>query len=283
MRFIRRRPARSREPAGDVSIVQEDVFTAALPVGEARLVYADPPYTAEDVHGYGAAPDPERLVRRMLELGAEDAAYVIHAGSPSLHTLLPVVEELAPERAKRYYVGQPKGRLLAWARPQRPEPKARLLAWLKPWRPGLRPNVAFQYMWEPIVVFYGPRYKSRARGLEGADWICALRQKRTLGSHPTMKPTEVVEWLLDRLLAGAEPGRIAIDLYAGTGGAALAAARRGCRAIAVERNDRFCGVIAKRVQSEPLLERRPLLVAVDGQGIPEWPTFGRLEPARRGA
>ncbi|MGD0015028.1 MAG: hypothetical protein ABSD56_11500 [Bryobacteraceae bacterium] len=242
-------------------VLCEDVFDVDLPLGEARLVYADPPYMKSDEHGYGVAPDPRSLVRRMVELGAADAAFVLHSGSPNLGALLPVIEELAPARS-RHYAGQPKYRLLAWT---------------KPWRRGFRrPTVAWQFMWEPVVLFFGTRYR-HPRNLTEADWICALRDERSANGHPTQKPDELLFWLFERLLAGAQ-GRLAIDLFAGTGGAAIMATRMGLDAIAVERDRFFAGKILENaaLPSQQIPGYLPG-VRVNGHGRPVWPTLGHVE------
>lgn len=243
-----------------VEVVCGDVFAADLPLGEARLVYADPPYLQEDRHGYGVAPDQEQLLRRMLELGADDAAFVLHTGAPQLPTLLPLVERLAPDRT-RSYEGQPK---------------AKLLVWVKPWRRGFRDNVSFWGMWEPIVLFYGRGYRHPKHVAE-ADWICALNNQKSLGAHATQKPDEVVEWLFERILHDRAERRLAVDLYAGTGGAAVMAHHRyRMDAIAVERDPDFCATISDRSNSYVRSYGPPLAVAVTVNGRPLWPTLGAI-------
>lgn len=215
---------------GALSVVCDDVFAADLPVGQARLVYADPPYTRKDYFGYGVAPDWRQLVERMLELAAEDAVLVIQVGSGNLHELLPIVEELAPRRRIRSGTGN----------------RARTLAWVKPWG-AWRPNTTFQYSWEPIVVFYGLRYRHPRMALTGAeaDWFCCPPVRADDVGHPTPKPPQLLHWLFDRLLTDAR-GRLAIDLFAGSGQAAIAACRYGLDAIAVERHPAYADLIRAR-------------------------------------
>lgn len=243
-----------------LSVMCDDVFRASLPLGGARLVYADPPYTMEDQHGYGCWPGSRKLVKRMLALGADDCAYVLHCGEWNLGGLLPVIEQLAPKRPQ-WFKGQPKYRVLPW---------------VKPWRRGWNRNttVPFSRMWEPVVLWYGSRYK-HPRGLTEADWICALRNERSLNGHATQKPDEVLAWLFDRLLAGAQ-GRLAIDLFAGTGGAAILADRMGLDAIAVERDRFFAEKIVENAAQEPEPRYLPS-VKVNGHGRPDWTTLGRLD------
>jgi len=242
---------------GRLSVVSADVFEADLPLGEARLVYADPPYTDEDYLGYGGAPGWERLIARMLELGAADSSFVLHCGSPGLPAVLPLVERLAPKRTQNF-PGQPK---------------ARILAWVKPWGPK-RPNVGFQYWWEPVVVFYGSSYRAPGQSLRQTDpdWIMTppLRgQNRT----PTQKPGLLLFWLFNRLLAGARD-RVAIDLFSGSGQAALMAAHFGLHALAVERDEALCELIRQRA-GEALdvaaLELLTMPPQSAGAGFEGWP------------
>jgi hypothetical protein len=247
---------------GRLTVLNGDVFAAELPTGEARLVYADPPYTRDDPHGYGTWPGSEKLVGRMLELGAGDAAYVLHASWQLLEELLPVLGRLAPPRA-RHYPGQPPYRVACW---------------VKPWKPngGRYPTVAWLTMWEPIVLFFGADYR-HPYGLTEADWICALRSERSKNGHATQKPDELLLWLFTRLLNGAD-GRLAVDLFAGTGSAAIMAARMGLDAIAVERDKFFAGKIPENALAAPAeIPGWAPALTTDAHGRPVWPTLGRIE------
>lgn len=247
--------------SGRLTVIEDDVFAADLPAGEARLVYADPPYTLDDVHGYGRWPGTGRLLTRMLELGADDAVYVLHCGWPQLHEVLPEVERLAPARPVRY-TGQPKHRLLAWVKP-----------WAR--RPG-RYKLAFGYQWEPVVLFFGSRFKWPRDPDCEADWICALRSETSANGHQTQKPDELLAWLYERILSGAD-GRLAIDLFAGTGGAAILAARLGLDAVAVERDPLMAARILENAELPPEVPGyAPLAVGVTVHGRPVWPTLGRV-------
>lgn len=230
---------------GTMSVVCGDVFEAPLPLGEARLVIADPPYTDVDYFNYGTVPSWGALVKRMVELGAEDAVYVIHMGSTNLSAALPAVEEHGPKRRRRSGANLNGG------------PKARILVWTKPWG-AWRPNVAFQYGWEPIVVFYGPKFRHPKAALATAetDWICLPPQKPATWivdgrevTHPTQKPEQLLVWLLDRLAVGGA-GRSAVDLFAGSGTGAVMAGRFGMDAVAVERDEDYAAAIALRWAAE---------------------------------
>lgn len=229
-----------------VDVVCADVFEAPVPTGTARLVYADPPYTEEDYFGYGTAPAWGSLVERMVELAAPDAVFVLHCGTANLGAVLAAIEEHAPKRRARF-----KG-----------APKARVLAWVKEWT-SWRPNVAFQYAWEPIVVFYGSKHRQPMIGKADAqlDWVCLPPQPPRFG-HPTEKPEKLIVWLFDRLLHGCR-GRVAVDLFAGTGTAALVASSYGMDAIAVERGEKWAALIDERAREAvegrlSFLERVPI-------------------------
>ena len=99
---------------GSLQVVTDDVFTADLPLGEARLVYADPPYMADDKHGYGTWPGAHEIVSRMIELGAKDASFILFCGQHRLGEVLWAVQELGSyRRSGRDYEGQPKAKVIA--------------------------------------------------------------------------------------------------------------------------------------------------------------------------
>ena len=235
------------QDAAPVRVVCADIFEADLPLAEARLVYADPPYTDENYFGYGGAPNWRHLIERMIELGAPDAAYCLHMGTANLATALPLAEELAPKRRRRGATS-----------------KVRTLAWIKPWG-AWRPGLTFQYAWEPILVWYGPKFAQppAASYVDEADWIECPPQRPQYG-HPTEKPAKLVRWIFDRLLVRSQ-GRLAIDLFSGSGTAAVLAARLGLESIAVERSPEFADVISARARAEA----DSLLTRLEGLGVQE--------------
>lgn len=67
--------------------------------------------------------------------------------------------------------------------------------------------------------------------------------------HPCPKPIKAWTWLLSR---GALQGETVLDPYGGSGTTGLAAKNFGCKAILIERNERYCEMAAKRVAQQYL-------------------------------
>lgn len=63
-------------------------------------------------------------------------------------------------------------------------------------------------------------------------------------THPTVKPTDVMSWLVHLL---AVPGRVVLDPFAGSGSTLLAAKRMGVEAVGCELSEEYCEIIAKRL------------------------------------
>ena len=66
--------------------------------------------------------------------------------------------------------------------------------------------------------------------------------------HPTQTPNALFTWCLD--VAGDV--RTVLDPFAGTGTTAIAAVRRGCAAVLVERVERYCEIAAERLAQRVL-------------------------------
>lgn len=64
------------------------------------------------------------------------------------------------------------------------------------------------------------------------------------GDHPTEKPEPLLRTFLSVV---APPGALILDPFAGSGSTITAALRLGMRAVAVEADERFCEVIARRL------------------------------------
>ena len=63
-------------------------------------------------------------------------------------------------------------------------------------------------------------------------------------THPTVKPTDVMSWLVHLL---AVPGRVVLDPFAGSGSTLLAAKRMGVEAVGCELSEEYCEIIARRL------------------------------------
>jgi site-specific DNA-methyltransferase (adenine-specific) len=65
--------------------------------------------------------------------------------------------------------------------------------------------------------------------------------------HPTVKPIAVMQWLC-RLVT--PPNGTVLDPFLGSGTTAMAAIREGFRYIGIEREQEYCDIAAKRIESE---------------------------------
>jgi site-specific DNA-methyltransferase (adenine-specific) len=74
-------------------------------------------------------------------------------------------------------------------------------------------------------------------------------------THPTVKPTSLMEWLIKLV---ARPGETVLDPFAGSGSTLKACARIGRHGIGIEKHRPYWEIAAKRTEaalkSEPLLE-----------------------------
>jgi hypothetical protein len=163
--------------------------------GPRRFAYADPPYpgNAERLYGdhpdYGGEVDHAELIAE-LERNFPDG-WALSTGALNLRYVLP----LCPE-------------------------DVRVGAWVKPMT-TLRPTVAVQYGWEP-VIFRGGRPRMREADPYVVDWLAASppQHRQIAGGLIGMKPREFCFWVFDML--GARPGDELEDLFPGSGAVAEA-------------------------------------------------------------
>ena len=69
--------------------------------------------------------------------------------------------------------------------------------------------------------------------------------KQERGLHPTQKPTELFEWLIQSY---SNPGDLVCDPYLGSGTTAIAAENTGRQFVGCEQNIEYCDVIKKRLR-----------------------------------
>lgn len=72
------------------------------------------------------------------------------------------------------------------------------------------------------------------------------REDGTKIQHPTVKPVALMEWLATLI---TPPGGLVIDPFAGSGSTLIAAINQGRKVIGVELEERYCELIAKRIQN----------------------------------
>ena len=131
-------------------------------------------------------------------------------------------------------------------RVDRPTAARHVLVWDKGDSPGMGDlTLPWGPSWEEIYVlgdgFVGPRGGSVIR----VNTMSASNRDRP--DHPTPKPVP----LMERLIEKCPPGVIA-DPFAGSGATLRAAANLGRKAIGVELEEKYCEVIAKRLDQYAL-------------------------------
>ena len=99
-----------------------------------------------------------------------------------------------------------------------------------------------------------------------------------LGSkHPTVKPVDLMAWLV-RLVTPV--GGVVLDPFAGSGTTGEAAWREGCRAVLIERAQRFVDDITRRMAllSGSDRERTQAIVTAKGHTAAAGPLFDQAKP-----
>ena len=66
--------------------------------------------------------------------------------------------------------------------------------------------------------------------------------------HPTQKPVAVMSWCLEK--AKVPIGATVLDPYMGSGTTGIAAIRRGCNFVGVEKDPRYYAIAVRRIEAE---------------------------------
>jgi hypothetical protein len=127
-------------------------------------------------------------------------------------------------------------------RARRPDPVDHRLIWHKKGQQPGPCNAAFMSQDEEIYVT-GTGFRRSAPPLRSVITTHETRHHAVMkAAHPTPKPVQLMETLVDRCPAG-----IIADPFAGSGSTLIAARNLGRRAIGVEMEERYCELIAKRL------------------------------------
>jgi hypothetical protein len=70
--------------------------------------------------------------------------------------------------------------------------------------------------------------------------------KGTFNTHPTVKPTALMEWLIKLI---TPPGGVVLDPFMGSGSTGVAAKRLGFPFIGIEREQEYMDIATKRIES----------------------------------
>jgi hypothetical protein len=141
-----------------------------------------------------------------------------------------------------------------WKRP-RPDPVDHRLIWHKKKQPPGPARCAFMLQDEEIYVT-GKGFRKSSPPMRSVIPTEEIRHGKyglvaTIG-HPTPKPIDLMELLIDR----CPPGVIA-DPFAGSGSTLVAASNLGRKSVGIELEERYCELIAKRLSqgTQNLLQR----------------------------
>ena len=129
----------------------------------------------------------------------------------------------------------------SWRIP-RPERTNNLLVWHKGNTSSGVANCAFFTVHEEIYALGSGWRKSAPPLLSVITTQESRRHQPGIVGHPTPKPVQLMELLVDR----CQPGVIA-DPFAGSGSTLVAARNLGRKAIGVEIEEKYCELIAKRL------------------------------------
>jgi site-specific DNA-methyltransferase (adenine-specific) len=94
-------------------------------------------------------------------------------------------------------------------------------------------------------------FPGEGEGSAARFFYCAKANKADRGEgndHPTVKPSALMQYLC-RLVC--PPGGVVLDPFAGSGSTLLAARALGMRAIGIEREEKYCRLIAQRLGGVP--------------------------------
>lgn len=137
----------------------------------------------------------------------------------------------------------------SWRAP-RPEPVDHRLIWHKRKQPPGPARCAFMLQDEEIYVT-GKGFRASSPPMRSVIATDEIRHGKyglvaSVG-HPTPKPLELMELLIDRC-----PDGVIADPFAGSGSTLLAARNLGRRSVGVEFEERYCELIVNRLSQQTL-------------------------------
>lgn len=134
----------------------------------------------------------------------------------------------------------------SWRKPRPPLTEHRLI-WHKAGMPPGPTNAPFMSQDEEIYV-WGQGFRKSSPPLRSVIKTTEHRPTAVRNTgHPTPKPLELMDLLIDRT-----PEGIIADPFAGSGATLIAARNRGRQVIGVELQEQYCELIAKRLQQNTL-------------------------------
>jgi site-specific DNA-methyltransferase (adenine-specific) len=223
---------------GRVSLYHGDCrdVMSALPDTAYQMILTDPPYGID-----WASKQGTRMVRvtndhehdiSIVETSMAQAARILQPGCPGL-----------------YFCSDSKSLIMAkWIMMMhRFLPVDEVVTWVKP---GFGFGSRYRRCKEAIIVGYRTGIPPRwFGGRSQGNVICAKKVMpcRENGFHPTPKPVALMEQLIK---LHTETDDIVVDPFAGSGSTLLAAIRTGRLSLGIEVEERWCDVIAHRLEKE---------------------------------
>lgn len=221
----------------------------------ADLVLTDPPYGTTDCEWDKNVPLPElwKLWRHALRA---DGAVVMTASQP--FTSQAVMSNLA--RFKHEWIWQKNaGSNFGTVKyqPMKEHESVLVFCWGRlTYNPIMQARTAAGLSRVQTVVNYdtaAPVYGSGGLVSKASSMRPDLRypssvQKfnRERGLHPTQKPVDLMRYMVDTY---SEGGQVVLDPFAGSGSTLVAARAAQRYSIGIEKNERYCEVIASRLRS----------------------------------
>lgn len=202
--------------------------------GPVDLLLTDPPYGIEyksshrtvrtDVSAAIANDDSLVVVRDVLELAESLLANNRHAyWFASLDETLSEACACAPK-------GIEVRRTLVWDKQN--------------WGMG---DLECDYGQQCEAIIHGTKGKRVLNPPRPASLLSYSRESGATWFHPTPKPVELMKFLI---LKSTQPGELVLDPFAGGGASLVAAKALGRRAIGVEFEEKYCELIAERLNTD---------------------------------
>lgn len=120
-----------------------------------------------------------------------------------------------------------------------------VMTWDKPGG-GSKSKLGGFNSWEPVLV-YGQGYPSiKNDSWEGTPLSFTQEE---WAQHPCPKSPHFWRWLLNSV---SRPGETVLDIFAGSGTTGRVAKDLGRKAILIERVERYCEIIARRMSQIPM-------------------------------
>lgn len=101
---------------------------------------------------------------------------------------------------------------------------------------------------QPILYYGKDPFQADRRGRRPNGFIWKGGKAEEF-DHPCPKPLMMMTWAVER---ASRLGETILDCFAGAGAVGVAAAQCGRKAILVEREEKYCEVIVKRLAQQPL-------------------------------